>query len=66
MGSKDELKEIDIRNRTCYYFDDVINGIDINFSDILLDQKLYKIFQFITFHTKLQRIQNHCVLGSIK
>ena len=25
-----------------------------------------KIFQFITFHTKLQPVQNHCVLGSIK
>ena len=25
-----------------------------------------KIFQFMTFHTKLQRVQNHCVLGSIK
>ena len=24
----------------CYYFDDIINGIDINFSDILLDKKL--------------------------
>ena len=25
-----------------------------------------KIFQFMTFHTKLQQEQNHCVLGSIK
>ena len=24
MGSNDELKEIDIRNCTCYYFDDMI------------------------------------------
>ena len=25
-----------------------------------------KVFQFMTFHAKLQRVQNHCVLGSIK
>ena len=25
-----------------------------------------KIFQFATFHIKLQQVQNHCVLGSIK
>ena len=39
MESKNELKEIDIKNRTCYYFDDVIKDIDINFTDILLDEK---------------------------
>ena len=42
MESKDKLKEIDIKNRACYYFDDIINGIDINFSDILLVKKLYE------------------------
>ena len=24
MESNDKLKEIDIKNRTCYYFDDII------------------------------------------
>ena len=42
MGNKDELKEIDIKNRACYYFDDIIKDIDINFSNILLDEKLYE------------------------
>ena len=28
--------------RTCYYFDDVIKDIDINFSNILSDEKLYE------------------------
>ena len=44
MESKDELKEIDIKNRTCYYFDDIIRfwDRDIDLSDILLDEKLYK------------------------
>ena len=42
MKSKNELKEIDIKNRACYYFDNIINGTDINFSNILLDSKLYE------------------------
>ena len=29
MESKDELKEIDIKNRACYYLDDIIRDFDI-------------------------------------
>ena len=39
---KDELEQIDVKNRECYYFDDKNNGTVINFSDILLDLKLYE------------------------
>ena len=44
MESKDELKEIYIKNHTRYYFDDIIRFWDrvIDFRDILLDEKLYK------------------------
>ena len=42
MESKNKLKEIDIKNRTCYYFNDIIKDVDIYFSDILLDEKLYE------------------------
>ena len=42
MESKDELKKINIKNRTCYYFDDIIADRDNNFDNILLDNKLYK------------------------
>ena len=42
MESKDELKEIDIKNRMCYYFVDIIKDVDIYFSDILLDKGLYE------------------------
>ena len=40
MESKDKLKV----TRTCYYFDDMIRfwDTDMDFSDILLDEKLYK------------------------
>ena len=43
MESKDELKEVDIKNCTCYYFDDImrVRDRDIDFSDILLDEILY-------------------------
>ena len=40
MERKDELKEINIKNRTCYYFDDIITNIDIYSADILLDEKI--------------------------
>ena len=44
MESKDKLKEIDINNHTCYCFPDTIRfwDRDVEFSDILLDKKLYK------------------------
>ena len=42
MESKNELKEIDIKNRTCYYFDDIMAVKDIDSGNILLEQKLYK------------------------
>ena len=42
MNGKDELKEIDIKNCTCYYFDDTMRVRDIDFSNILLDEKSYK------------------------
>ena len=42
MKSKYELKENDTENRAQYYFDDIINGTKINFSNILLDKKLYE------------------------
>ena len=41
MKSKDELKEIDIKNCMCYYFDDIMRVIDIDFSDSLLNEKSY-------------------------
>ena len=42
MKSKNESKEIDIKNRVCYYCNDIINGTKINFSNILLEKNLYE------------------------
>ena len=66
MRSKNELKEIDIKIRVCYYFDDIINSTKINFRNILLDKKYMTMFLFTTFSIKLKWVQNRCVLGLIK
>ena len=42
MESNGELKEINIKNRKCYCFDDTMRVCDITFNDILLNQKSYK------------------------
>ena len=44
MESKDEFKKIDIKNHTCYYFDEIMRAWDrdIDFSDILLNEKITK------------------------
>ena len=39
MEIKDKLEEIDIKNHTCYYFDEIIKDRDIIPVDILLDEK---------------------------
>ena len=44
MERKDKLKEIDIKNCTCYYFNDIMRAWDIDiytdFGGILLDEKV--------------------------
>ena len=41
MGSNEELKEINIKNRTGYYFNDIIKIEESDFDTILLDEKSY-------------------------
>ena len=38
-----ELKEIDIKNSTCYYFDDIIKIEDFDFDNILINEKSCRI-----------------------
>ena len=42
MESKDELKKIDIENRYCYYFDDIMRVINVDLDNSLLDKKSYE------------------------
>ena len=44
MESNDKLKEIDIKNRTCYYFDDIIKMEDFDLNNMLIDKKSLKKF----------------------
>ena len=39
---KSELKRVSIKNRACYYFDDVIEIEDFDLDNILLDEKSYE------------------------
>ena len=47
MESKYELKRIDIKNHTCYCFDDIMKPRDIDSRNILLDVKIYNLWYFI-------------------
>ena len=51
MENKDEPKEIDIKNRTCYYFDDIVRDRDkdrdIYSAAILLGEKWYETYENI-------------------
>ena len=42
MESNDKLKVIDIKNRTCYYFDYIIKIEDFDHDNILVDEKSYE------------------------
>ena len=41
MVSNGQLKENDVKNRTCYYFHDIIRIEDFDLDNILLDKKPY-------------------------
>ena len=72
MEGNDELKEIDIKNRKCYYFNDIMKVEDIDLYNILLDKKLYEnnlVYNILckTFiGAKLFRIRFDEVYGIIK
>ena len=42
MESNNKLKEIDIENRTCYYFGDIIKIEDFDLNNILIYKKSYE------------------------
>ena len=41
MENNEKLKVISIKNRTCYFFDDIIKTEDFDFDNVLLDEKSY-------------------------
>ena len=52
-----EIKIVCIKNRTCYYFDDIIKLEDFDLDNILIDEKS---------HENILLVQNLCKLDSIK
>ena len=42
MENNDKLKEIDIKSRTCYYFNNTIKTEDFDFNNTLIDEKSYE------------------------
>ena len=42
MESNDNLIEIRIKNRWCYYFDDIIKVEEFNIDNFLIDEKSYE------------------------
>ena len=39
MEDTNKLKEINVKNHSCYYFDDIIKFEDFDLDDILIDEK---------------------------
>ena len=42
IESNEELKKNDIKNCTCYYFDDIIKIKDFDFNNILIHEKSHE------------------------
>ena len=65
MDNKDELKN-NIKNRTCYYFDDIIRIRDINPNNILLNEKLQRKILIYDVSYKTFMGEKPCVFSLIK
>ena len=61
MESKDESKEIDIKNCICYYFDDIIRLRDFGYNSIFLHEKSYEniLIYDISYKTFMSSKQLH-------
>ena len=55
MKSREKLKEVGIKNRTCYYVDDIMWVIDIDFNNLLLDKISYKKIQNVLVYEILYK-----------
>ena len=72
MESNDKFEEISIKNRTRYYFSEIVKNEDFDFYNILLDKSSYenifdyKILYKILISSKLLRINFEKVDGFIR
>ena len=67
-----EVKKVPIKNRTCYYFDDIIKLEDFDLDNILIDKKshenisIYDISYKVLIESKLLRIRCDKIDGFIR
>ena len=72
MENNDKFEEISIKNRTRYYFSEIVKNEDFDFYNILLDKSSYenildyKILYKILISSKLLRINFEKVDGFIR
>ena len=66
MDSNYELKEIHIKNRTCYYFHNIVKIKDFTLDNILIDRKLCKNILVYNISYQILIELPLCVLDLIK
>ena len=66
MDSNYELKEIHIKNRTCYYFHNIVKIEDFTLDNILIDRKLCKNILVYNISYQILTELPLCVLDLIK
>ena len=61
-----EFKQVHIKNRTCYCFDDIIKLEDFDLDNILIDEKSHKNILIYDIRINLSLEQYLCELDSKK
>ena len=58
-----KIKDIDIKNRTCYFFNDIINIENFNPNNIKIDEKSYK--HILIYYIGYVTIKNYVKIYSV-
>ena len=66
MIGNNKTQASDIKIRTYYYFNNIVNINGFSSKNINIDKKHLRIFLFTKLNTKHQVVQNLCILTSIK
>ena len=61
-----EFRKVRTKNRTCYYFDDIIKLEDFDLDNILIDEKSYEDILIYGISYKTLINSNLCLLDLIK
>ena len=61
-----KFKDVDIKNRICYYFDHIINSNDFDLDNILLVEKSHETMSIYNVARKLHTVQGLYTFSSGK